>query len=524
MCWHRCRSKGSAPHVEALIGPAYFHDLTNSSGWGGGNEDIGWYANAPHPNAARLFVNWYLSKEFQQQYAVAEATAAASTPSPATPIPPLYYSQASPTDAGRTRRRSVSSGPCSRRSRAGAFSGDDVESAAIFVHHRTTPDGAAQGQRQVEQMRRVRVALGLRLTKHRHPSLAIAVSALMLMWAGAAAAQQPWQQDWAKTLEAARKEGVVNVSGPPGPGERETALAAWAKAFPDIQLLYTGARGTQILSQVVRERQSGLYNWDVVLASTDPTVFMLPPIHALAPLKDALIDPAVLEDKNWNGGFEEGFLDAAGKYFYAGTGVAGFTLGYVNRDCVSRQDFSKSDDLMKPAFKGKIGWHDPLLPGTGSRSTWRLAIDKGNPWLKQLYLDQQVTFSRDYRQLAEWLVTCSKPIVIGLPNDALLPLQEQGIGKNLEELSGKAYFGDHGIGWAGANDDIGWYNNAPHPAAAKIFVNFYLSQDFQQVWSKTNHTDSRRTDVTPGDPNPNAALDPGVTYAKWGDEASIRWR
>lgn len=336
-----------------------------------------------------------------------------------------------------------------------------------------------------------------------------------------AAAEEPWQQVWAKTLDAARQEGTVEVSGPPGPEEREAVQTAWAAKFPDIKLQYTGARGTQILSQVVRERQSGLYNWDVVLASTDPTVFMLPPIHALAPLKDALIDPAVFDDKDWIGGFDEGFVDASGKLFYSATGVAGFTLGYVNRDCVSRAAFSSADDLMKPEFKGKIAWHDPLLPGTGSRSTWRLDIYKGDAWLEQLYKTQAVTFSRDYRQLAEWLVTCSKPIVAGLPNDAVLPLQAQGIGKNLEEMSGEPFFGRHGLGWAGANDDIGWYNDAPHPNAAKLFVNFYLSRDFQALWSKANHYNSRRTDVPPGDPDPKAVLDPKIHYEKWGDEASI---
>jgi len=356
--------------------------------------------------------------------------------------------------------------------------------------------------------------LALRLTQ---------VVLLVALAAGAASAQQlPWQKEWAKTVEAARKEGVVNVSGPPGPEERAAALAQWSKAFPDIQLNYTGARGTQILSQVVRERQSGLYNWDVVLASTDPTVFMLPPIHALAPFKDALIDPALSDDKIWMGGFEEGFVDGAAKYFYSPTGVAGFTLGYVNRDCVSRGDFSSADDFMKPVLKGKIAWHDPLLPGTGSRSTWRLSINKGADWLHQLYVAQEVTFSRDYRQLADWLVTCSKPIVVGLPIDALLPMQEHGLGKNAEEMFGAPYFGDHGLGWAGANDDIGLYTNAPHPNAAKLFANLYLSRDFQQAWSDSNRTNSRRLDVKPGNPDPNAALDPKVSYEKWGDEASIR--
>jgi iron(III) transport system substrate-binding protein len=213
----------------------------------------------------------------------------------------------------------------------------------------------------------------------------IVLSTFLSLAAGAAAAQIPWHQEWASTLAAARKEGVVTVSGPPGIAEREAVLGGWQKAYPDIRIDYTGARGTQILSKVVRERQSGLYNWDIVLASTDPTVFMLPPIHALAPLGEALIDPALADDKFWIGGFAEGFVDDARKFFYSATGSTGTGLGYVNRDCVPRDAFSRSDDLMKPEFKGKIASSDPLLPGIGSRGTWRLSIDKGEAWLKNFY-------------------------------------------------------------------------------------------------------------------------------------------
>jgi ABC-type Fe3+ transport system substrate-binding protein len=91
----------------------------------------------------------------------------------------------------------------------------------------------------------------------------------------------------------------------------------------------------------------------------------------------------------------------------------------------------------------------------------------------------------------------------------------------VEPLYGTAYFGDHGNGWAGGNENIGIYNNAPHPNAAKLFVNWYLSRDGQQLYATLNTNNSRRLDTTPADPNPNNALKPGAKYTAWGDEASI---
>ena len=320
----------------------------------------------------------------------------------------------------------------------------------------------------------------------------VLLAALGMLVAGSAIAQEAWQKEWAKVLDAARKEGTVVVSGPPGPFQREAIAGGWEKAYPDIKIEWTGARGTQILSKVVRERETGLYNWDVVLASTDPTVFMLPPIKALAPLRDALIVPDVYDGKKWNGGFNEGFVDAEKKFFYSPMGLAGMNLGFVNRECISKEAFNKVDDLKKPEFKGKVVWHDPLLPGSGSRSTWRLTVDKGEDWLKDFYQNHDVTFSRDYRQMTEWLVTCRKPIAIGMPDDVLTSMQKQGIGAKVEELVGPNYFGHHGDGWAGGNENIGWYDKAPHPNAAKAFVNWYLSQEGQQRYAMLNKRSEER--------------------------------
>jgi iron(III) transport system substrate-binding protein len=349
----------------------------------------------------------------------------------------------------------------------------------------------------------------------------LAAFALAFLFAASAAAEEPWQKEWAKTLDAARHEGVVFVSGPPGPLQRQAFVTGWQKAFPDIKIEYTAVRGTQILPNVVRERQSGLYNWDIIIASTDPTVFILPPINALAPLRDALIDPDVFDDKKWNGGFGEGFVDSAQKYFYSPMGLAAMNLGYVNRECVSDEAFNKSEDLKKPEFKGKVVTYDPLQPGIGSRNIWRLSVDKGMDWLKDLFQNHGVVFSRDYRQETEWLVGCRMPIALGIPQDPISQMQTQGIGKKLQVLSGPAFFGDHGNGWAGGNENLGIYNNAPHPNAAKLFVNWYLSQEGQQLYATLNSSNSRRLDTTPGDPNPDDVLKPGVKYTAWGDEASI---
>ncbi len=344
-------------------------------------------------------------------------------------------------------------------------------------------------------------------------------AALALAAAPSGRAAENWQQVYAKTLAAARQEGTVVVSGPPGAAQRRAIVEGWKKAFPKITLEYTGARGTQITAKIVRERMAGLYNWDVILASTNPTAFTLVPIHALAPLRDALIDPSLMDDKTWIGGFATGFQDKEKMYLYSPTGT-GLTLGFVNRACMPKSNLSNGGDLMSPALKGKIVWFDPRRPGSGSRSTWRLTADRGEAWLEKLFKTQDIVFSRDYRQMADWVVGCHKPVGIGMPDDVIVQMKRRGVGAQVEELTGPAYFGKGKPAWQGANDHIAWFVKPPHPNAAKIFVNWYLSKDFQQEYADIYKTNSRRRDVKPGDPNPHHAIEPDIAYVDTGDEAA----
>ena len=336
----------------------------------------------------------------------------------------------------------------------------------------------------------------------------------------ASPAEAGWQEEWDKVLAAARNEGTVFVSGPPGAYQRQVITEEWAKAFPDIALRYTGARGSTIVSKVARERRVDIFNWDIVLASTNPTVFVYKAINALAPLRDSLIIPDSFDDKKWIHGFAAGFLDEAKKLFYAPIGTAGATLGYTNRDCVPATKFNSAEDFMKPEFKGKIVWYDPTRPGSSSRSTWVLSLAQGQEWLKNVFTKQAITFSRDYRQMTDWVVSCTKPISIGMSNNTLQVMQKEGIGTNVKVIGGPAFFKDINPGGGSGNASIGWYNKAPHPDAAKVFVNWYLSREFQQRYADIVEANSRRLDTKPRDPDPTRLLKPDVKYFNQSTESS----
>jgi len=351
------------------------------------------------------------------------------------------------------------------------------------------------------------------------------VVVVLLLAAGSARAAESWQQRWDALIAAARKEGSVTVSGPPGSVQRNAILKAWESAYPGIRLDYTGARGSAIAGKVKRERAAGLYNWDIILASTGPVVFNLVPIDALAPIRDALILPDLDKDSTWIGGFAAGFIDKAKTTYFNPMGAAGLPLGYVNRACLPADRFSTAADMKRPELQGKIVWFDPTgnEGGIVGPTTWVLMLSKGEDWLKDLFQNHGVTFARDYRQMTDWLFSCAKPVAWGIDNAVIDQMQAAGLGPRVEKINGAAFSGTINPGGPRGNHSIGWYNNAPHPNAAKLFVNWYLSRDFQTYYAQAMHDNSRRADVPPGDPA--YAMQPGVTYLNWIDEeATVKIR
>src|SRR5262249_13178326 len=108
-----------------------------------------------------------------------------------------------------------------------------------------------------------------------------------------------WKQKWDTTLAQAKKEGKVVVFGPPGDRIREALIKGFAKAFPDITMEFSGARGGELATRIKAERDAGIYSVDTGNNVTSPANSYFNPIKALDPIEPALIFPEVIDPKNW---------------------------------------------------------------------------------------------------------------------------------------------------------------------------------------------------------------------------------
>jgi iron(III) transport system substrate-binding protein len=338
--------------------------------------------------------------------------------------------------------------------------------------------------------------------------IVLALTALL-----AAAAPARAQQSWDDVVTAAIAEGEVDVHGGPGKSYEQVLTTGFKAAYPAIKLVFVGSSGRDVILQIMREREAGLYKWDVYVGGTPSILQTLKPAGAFAPLRAALILPEVTDDKAWYAGFDAGWMDKEKKFTFA-FDYTFSPLAMVNWDFVSHDDLKTFQDLLKPQFADKIVWDDPHLPGQGLLDGQVLIKNYGAQFLQKLFATQKIVYIANRRQQAEGVVRGRYPIGIAAPVDEVGQFQAQGLGKNIGPFNGglNALSGDSGFGTVSLMD------KAPHPNAAKVYINWLLSRAGQAEWGKVLRN-SRRLDVPPG--QPSEVPPPGMPYSNLQAEDQI---
>lgn len=319
-------------------------------------------------------------------------------------------------------------------------------------------------------------------------SLSLAVAAIALSFVATSAGAQTW----AEVVKAAEAEGAVTVIIPPIAPHRAT-IEQFQAAYPKIKLELTAMVPAQYEPRVAAERKTGKYLWDVVISGVSTTVYTRQIPDGWYSSVLALLNRDLQRDDLWIGGFASGFLDKEGKYVFAFAADRIDTI-FVDRSQIGEADLKSAQDLLDPKFKGKIAWLDPRQRGVGSFAATQLLLILGEKKYKELLADQGIVVTNTPRQIAEWAARGRYPIIIGTIANELAPFQAMGVGKQLERLSLPNQY----IGVSPAWGCVMYFANAPHPNAARVFINWLLTTEAQADWAKRSLSNSRRTDVPPG--------------------------
>lgn len=300
---------------------------------------------------------------------------------------------------------------------------------------------------------------------------------------------------WDDLLATAQREGKVVVAGPAHPEVRQALPPAFKVRF-GINLEYIGGPASAAIARLHAERLAGIYSLDVTLAGIQTVATIYYREGLLDPIKPLLVLPEVLDGSKWKKG-SLWFMDPEHQYVLRllNSELEQFSINTLQ---VGPDELRSASDLLDAKWKGRIATHDPTVPGTGSNHAAQLYVQLGEAFARKLYVNQKPVLSRDERQLTDWLLRGVYPIVFGADNARVDEMQKQGLPvltvRHLADLPGTVAVG---------NGLVALFKNAPHPNAARVFVNWLASKEGLEVyaralgWSPTRNDIDERSFVPP---------------------------
>ena len=342
---------------------------------------------------------------------------------------------------------------------------------------------------------------------------AVIFIALWVATANAAESKPSWQAEWERTVRAAEEEGqlTVYVSG-------YGALidsGVFQKAYPKIKVTSVTGSGTQLAPRIVAERRGEKYLADVYSGGGTSLYQNLYLGKMLDPIKPALILPEVVDPSKWWEGKQK-YVDREARYIFAfeGNVAAGASPAY-NTNLINPQDYKSLWDFLNPKLKGKIVSPDIRKVRGSGLSVQYLYYHKdlGPEFIRRFYGEMDVTLTADVRQAVDWLAVGK--FALSMPTQSSYTAKAKAQGLPVDEFD--PHHMKEGASLAVAFGQLALMNRAPHPNAAKVFVNWLLSREgqtaFQRVISMPGDAkNSRRIDVPKDHIPASERRDQGVKY------------
>jgi iron(III) transport system substrate-binding protein len=352
----------------------------------------------------------------------------------------------------------------------------------------------------------------------RRAALSILALFLVVAFAAPVLAQSnaKFKAEWAKLAAAAKKEGKLVLSTGAIPEYQHIFDAFKAKFGVSIQT--DGGSGSSRATRILAERRAGRFTVDVGLMSVAANTRRLEPAGALAELPPLLIHPDVVDTSKWYKK-RHWYVDGKGTksiFVYSARANNSWRFWY-NTKKLSKKDVASLKtpwDFLEPKWKGKMAdqaWSDPGR--LGGMLEMYFAPDAGPKWIKKYFTEMDIIFTGDTRLEESWLIRGRRP----------LKWDEGDIGNVLRKFKSKFPIEvveiprQRGkLEARGSECCITILKKAPHPNAAKLFVNWFLTKEVQAMTHMSKpprrYTSLRTDNVPPGITQKIHRRVPGTEY------------
>jgi iron(III) transport system substrate-binding protein len=260
-------------------------------------------------------------------------------------------------------------------------------------------------------------------------------------------------QSWDQVVAAAKKEGQVIFEVTHVTADYDKRMAEAFEKQTGIKVLFQSGRGTEIVARLKVEQSTGKFLGDVVQSGTLTLAALMPTLTPHGPLPD---EDKVKPDFKADEMVVPHYLQAYGLL--------------VNTDLVPAGKEPKSwADLGAPQWSGKILSDDPRVIGGGLLAFQVQKRQLGADAVAKIAANKPV-ITRDIgdaeQRVARGEYAIYTPMVL---NDAL----------NLKGLPVKTVIPSEGAVYV--VESSGMLKNAPHPNAARLWLNFQLTETAQLI-------------------------------------------
>jgi iron(III) transport system substrate-binding protein len=323
--------------------------------------------------------------------------------------------------------------------------------------------------------------------------------------------------EWDQTVAAARAEGEIIIWGPQGTDIRDAMVNEFQRLYPEIRIDFLGLQSNQVATKLIPERQAGMFRADLIVNGATTIVADLIPAGALDPIGPYLAGPDLRDQSKWLDGKYE-FADQTGLYNLVFVSGVKLPIAYNPRS-VAPSDLKSYKALLEPRWLGKVAMLDPRSSGAGNATAtfFYSHPSLGPSYLRQLFGSNAVVFSKDDRQVMNWVTRDQYPIALAPSESYIQELKSKGL--TIEPLDGDLL--DENSYLTSGFGTVAVANRAPHPAATKVYLNWLLSREGQSIWTRAHGYPSRRLDAATDHLRDGVIPRAGYPYQKAYDETTI---
>ena len=313
----------------------------------------------------------------------------------------------------------------------------------------------------------------------------------------APAAERPAAiQDWETTVKRAEDEGQIAVYATDSIGSAQVIWTAFQKRYPKIKLAGTSmGRGSDLFPKLFGERRAGKFLADVFLGAPSALYLNLYKAKIIEPLPAILTHPSVSDLSKWWQG-KHHYIDPEGQYiFMYESALYGPPISF-NTSMVNEKEIKSAWDLVQPKWKGR--WAAlQIRAGQGSSAMTYVYYHPrlGPKFIERVLRDMDPTMFRDLRQGTDWLAQGKFPLCFLCRRIDRAAMQKLPVA----ELDPYQVEEQPGIG--SGSGALVLLSQHPHPYAARVFINWFLSPEGQTAFLQANTDELRvsslREDLPP---------------------------